>query len=175
MVVLLAACRIPSLATSDMAPAVPDGRMESAYQEVLAQHTQSAAIYDNFDTRLFVRATWQSAAFVEARLAREATFKAWPADMRATKTAEALASYDGAVELFMGIHANDPKTDDFARGATSIWRLALVIDGREVEAERVERLGRSHSDIRAYYTYLEPSGWGTGCALRRRRRAQGKR
>lgn len=157
LAVALAGCatgRIPRLGT-DPPPADPDAAIESAYQQTLERYTRSQGLYDLFDTRLFVHATWESGAFTEARVRRLARFRAMPVEEeRAALEAERQRLRD-VVEFHLAVHANDPKMDDFDRG-NSMWRLALLVDGREVAPQLVERIGRTTTDQRSIYTYMEP-------------------
>lgn len=146
--------RIPRVG-GDPAPIDTDPAMESAYQQTLERYTRSQGIFDFFDTRLFVHATWESTPFVEARVKRYARFRALPAEEeRAALEAERQRLKD-VVEFHLAIHANDPKMDDFDR-PSSMWRLALVVDGREATPELIERVGRTNTEQRSYYSYMEP-------------------
>ncbi|MCA2980050.1 MAG: hypothetical protein INH41_29780 [Myxococcaceae bacterium] len=155
--VLAAACataRIPRIG-GDPPPVDTDPALESAYQQTLERATRSQGIYDVLDTRLFVHATWESPAFVEARVSRFGRFRALPADeVRAAKEAERQRLAD-VVEFHLAVHANDPRMDDFDR-PSSMWRLALVVDGREYAPKLVERIGRTNTEQRSYYSYMEP-------------------
>jgi hypothetical protein len=149
-----ASARIPRVG-GDPAPIDADPAMESAYQQTLERYTRSQGIFDFFDTRLFVHATWESAPFVEARVKRYARFRALPAEEeRAALEAERQRLKD-VVEFHLAVHANDPKMDDFDR-QDSMWRLALVVDGRETTPELIERIGRTNTEQRSYYSYMEP-------------------
>ncbi len=155
---LVAGCssaRIPTLGTSDMAPRLRDDRQEWAYQEVLERYTRSYALYDVLDSRLFARATWHSPAFAEALANRRAAFKVLPESDRAKSLEAARKDAEAATEFFLAVHANDPKADDFGR-PQSPWRVALVTSAGEREPVSVERLGRTNTELRAAYSYLEP-------------------
>jgi hypothetical protein len=153
---VLAACatgRIPRI-PGDPPPAVRDVGAEREYQQVLEKHTASQGVYDNLDTKLFFQATWQSARFAEARVRREGLFKAWPAaDVEKNLSAERTRLAD-ATEFFLAVHANDYRYDDFDR-ANTMWRMVLVVGGQELAPISVERLGRSNTEMRSYYSYME--------------------
>jgi hypothetical protein len=153
----LSACataRIPRIG-GDPPPADTDPALESAYQQTLERATRSQGIYDLMDTRLFVHATWESPAFVEARVNRYGRFRALPPDeLRASMEAERQRLAD-VIEFHLAVHANDPRMDDFDR-PSSMWRLALVVDGREYAPKLIERIGRTNTEQRSYYSYMEP-------------------
>lgn len=146
--------RIPRVG-GDPPPIDSDSAMESAYQQTLDRYTRSQGVFDFFDTRLFVHATWESTPFMEARVKRYARFRALPAEEeRAALEAERQRLAD-VTEFHLAVHANDPKMDDFDRPG-SMWRIALVVDGRETSPLLIERIGRTTTDQRAYYSYMEP-------------------
>jgi hypothetical protein len=145
--------RIPKV-PGDPPPALRDGPREVAYQTVLERYTSSRAIYDLLDTRLFVQATWQAPAFVEARLSRVREFRALSTAEAAVRRDAELARLDGVTEFFVGIHANDSKLDDLDRG-DSQWSLALVTADHEASPIAIERLGRSDTQLRSVYSYME--------------------
>lgn len=149
-----ASARIPRVG-GDPAPSERDPTLESGYQVVLERHTKSQAVYDNLDTNVFFHATWQAPAFVEARLAREARFRAIPEGEAAAALEAENQRLGDATEFHLAVHANDYRYEDFDK-ADSMWRLALVVDGREVTPTSVERLGRSSSQMRSIYSYMEP-------------------
>ncbi|MBL8917420.1 MAG: hypothetical protein JNJ54_01050 [Myxococcaceae bacterium] len=155
--VLLLGCanaRIPRV-SGDPAPIDSDPAIESAYQQTLERYTRSQGIFDYLDTRLFVHATWEATPFVEARVKRFARFRALPAEEeRAALEAERQRLKD-VTEFHLAVHANDPKMDDFDR-RDSMWRLALVVDGKETTPELIERIGRTNTEQRSTYSYMEP-------------------
>jgi len=152
----LAACataRIPRVGT-EPPPAEADQALESAYQQTLERYTRSQAVYDYLDTRLFVHATWESTPFMEARVKRFGRFRAMPPEEeRAAMEAERQRLRD-VTEFHLAVHANDPKMDDFDRPG-SMWRIALVVDGRELAPVLIERIGRASTDQRSIYSYME--------------------
>lgn len=145
--------RIPRIG-GDPPPAFTDGAKEHAYQVILDRYTRSQAVYDNLDTNVFFHATWQGPKFVEARVARDAAFHALPADEAAKALAAEQARVSDAVEFFLGVHANNYKFEDFGR-PDSMWRLALIVGGRELLPTSVERLGRTNTQMQSVYSYLE--------------------
>lgn len=153
---LFSACpsaRIPRI-PGDPPPAVRDAEAEAKYQEVLERYTSGRGVFDNFDTRVFVRATWLSPTFVEARMQREALFKDWPKALYEEKLAVERTRVADATEFFFAVHANDYKFEDFGQPNT-MWRLVLVVGGEELPAVSIERLGRSNVEMRSYYSYME--------------------
>lgn len=154
--VLTTACatgRIPHI-PGDPPPAVKDVDAERRYQETLDRYTASRGVYDNLDTKVFFQATWQSAAFAEARLRREGQFKAWPGNELEQKLGAERTRLADATEFFFAVHANDYRFDDFDR-PTSMWRMVLVAGGEELAPVSVERLGRTNTEMRSYYSYME--------------------
>jgi hypothetical protein len=148
-----AEARIPRV-PGEPPPALRDADAEQRYQTLLDRTTRSASVYDGLDLKAFFAAVWQSPAFVEARVRREGAFKAMPAEMIEARLLAERARVEGATEFFLGVHVNEPRFDDFARPA-SMWRLALELEGQQVEPIAVERLGRTSPELRASYSFLE--------------------
>ena len=154
--VLVTACasaRIPRV-PGDPPPAVLDDEAERAYQKVLEHHTATKGVYDNLDTKLFFQATWLSPVFAEARVRREGLFKAWPTAVLDKKWSDEKARLSDATEFFFAVHANDYKFDDFEKSNT-MWRMVLIVNGEELPPVSVERLGRTNTEMRSYYSYME--------------------
>lgn len=156
LLALGAACataRIPRVA-GEPSPAETDQALESAYQQTLDRYTRSQGVYDYLDTRLFVHATWESTPFMEARVKRYGRFRSVPVEEeRAAMEAERQRLRD-VTEFHLAVHANDPKMDDFDKPG-SMWRLALVVDGRELSPVLIERIGRANTEQRSIYSYME--------------------
>lgn len=153
---VLAGCpsaRIPHI-PGDPPPAVRDSEEEAAYQRVLERYTTSKGVYDNLDTKVFFQATWQSPAFAEARIRREGSFKSWPPQELDQKLTFERARVADATEFFFAVHANDYHFDDFEK-TNSMWRMVLVVGTDELPPVLVERLGRTTTEMRSYYSYME--------------------
>jgi hypothetical protein len=156
-VLVLAGCttaRLPHV-PGDPPPAVRDATAEREYEAYLDQYTQTASLYDVLDSKIFFRVVWQSPRFVEARVRREAMFK----DLPSAEYQQRLEAEQGrqreATEFFMGVHANESRFEDFSR-KDSMWRMVLITDdGRELPPLTVERLGRTSTEMRSYYTFME--------------------
>ena len=144
--------RVPRI--GDAPPSARDDGAEVAYQDVLARSSDRKAIYDGLDTRLFVSSTWQSEEFVTARIQRQAAFR----DLSKAEADEMLAAERARLKddtvFFFGVHANDPRHDDFDR-PNSVWSLTLVSDGTPLRPVEVRRIGRSTSDMRGVYPYMD--------------------
>ena len=156
LVLVLTACpsaRIPRV-PGDPPPAVLDASEERAYQKVLERHTTSKGVYDNLDTKLFFQATWLSPVFAEARVRREGQFKAWPPAELEKKLSDERTRLNDATEFFFAVHANDYRFDDFDK-VNTMWRMVLVVGNEELPPVSVERLGRTNTEMRSYFSYME--------------------
>ncbi len=56
--------------------------------------------------------------------------------------------------VFLAVHANDYRFDDFDR-PQSMWRVVLKVGGQELAPTSIVRLGRTNTELRSYYSYLE--------------------
>ena len=151
---LLSGCTTTPPTIGDPAPQLTDRRKEQAYQEIFEKFTDRAEVYDGFDTRIFAAATFQSAAFREARVQRQAEFQFLPKPRVEELLTTERAEETQFNEFHMGVHVNDPKFEDFAFPRTSIWRIVLLTPLGEVEPVSVERVGRATLEMRAFYPYL---------------------
>jgi hypothetical protein len=153
---VLAGCttaRLPHV-PGDPPPAVRDANAEREYEAYL-QYTQTASLYDVLDSKIFFRVVWQSPRFVEARVRREALFKDLPETEYQARLSTEQGRMSEATEFFMGVHANESRFEDFSR-KDSMWRMVLIADdGRELLPLTVERLGRTSTEMRSYYTFME--------------------
>jgi hypothetical protein len=148
-----ATARLPPGA-GDAAPAAKTQQEETAYQEVLARFTRSLALYDNLDTRGFVRATWQSDAFVEARVTRDASFRGFSEQETSQLLARELKTNAEATAFFVTVYVTDYRTDDFEK-ANSIWRVTALHNGVTYPVKSIARLGRTSPQLRAIYPHME--------------------
>lgn len=158
--VLAAACfmscagaRIPRV-PGDPPPQVQNAEEEREYQELLEYSTRSRAVYDQLDTKVFFQVTWQSPQFAAARVRREAQFKGMPQSEHAQQWLTEENRLADATEFLLAVHANDYRFDDFDK-PQSMWRMVLVSQGEEILPVSVVRLGRTTTELRAYYSHLE--------------------
>jgi hypothetical protein len=152
LLLALAGCVTVPPQVGDSAPVLKDERQEEAYQKVLARFSGRDEVYKGFDTVLFATATLQTEAFREARLHRQALFKALPPERVRENLAQEIAAAAGTHELFLGVYVYDYHYDDFDR-PNSIWNVELVTPAGTVRPLSVERVGRADMEMRAYYPY----------------------
>jgi hypothetical protein len=149
----LAGCsRVPPT-VGDPAPTLRDLEAERAYEKTLARYSDRGEIYALFDTRLFAGATLQTPAFREARVRRRAAFEVLPPPKVDALLEEERAQAAAAHELFLGVHVNESRYEDFEQ-RSSIWRVVLVTPSGEVTPQEVRRIGRADLPMRAYYPYV---------------------
>lgn len=134
----------------ESAPVLRNELQEQTYRDVLARYTDGGEIYKGFDSVLFATATLQTPAFREARLQRQAIFKALPLEEVPARLAQEQAQAGDTHEFFLGVHVYDYHYDDFDR-PSSIWNVELVTPTGAVHPVSVERLGRADMEMRAYY------------------------
>lgn len=149
----LGACASAVPPMGDPPPRLTDARAERSYQELLARRSARADSYAGFDTRLFASATLQTPDFREARVRRMAAFKKLTVEETEALLAQERAEAELGPEFFLGVHVNDMRFDTLDR-KDGIWRVALVTPAGEALAAKVERIGRSNLDLRAFYPYL---------------------
>lgn len=144
--------RVPRI--GEPPPTARDETEEKRWQEVVGKYSDVAQIYDGLDTRLFVAASWQAPHFVEARVGRMAAFQAVPqGELPSLLDAERQRMSD-ASEIFLGVHSNEAKHDDFDR-ANSIWRITLSACSTDYAAREIVRVGRASLNLRSIYPYMD--------------------
>lgn len=156
----------------DPPPAVSDDQAERNYQDLLSKFTAEQGVYDNLDTKVFFRATWQSPAFSSARIRREGLFKSWPSALLDEKLGAEEKRLADVTEFFFAVHANDYRFDDFEKPNT-MWRFVMVVGSDEIAPVTIERLGRTNTEMRSYYSYME-SFW-VGYRVRFPRKVSGEK
>lgn len=155
LLLLLAGCAtayVPRV--TEQPPVARDASEESVYQQVLERYSDSRAVYDFLDTKLFVRATAQARPFVEARLARRAHFRNLTSAEQGSELVGELKRLENVTEIFFAVHANEPKDDDFDR-ATSVWKLGLTVSGNVLRPTSVRRVGRGTIELASIYPYVD--------------------
>ncbi len=141
-------------------PKLAEPEQEKAYTDLLGRYTRHGEVYDQFDTRMFAAATYQSWTFREARVKRVAIFQTLPPAEVARRLADERAEHDRELDFFFGAHLNNNKFEDFDR-PNSVWRIVVVTRAGELAPSKIERLGRSDLNMRALYPYTGEfwTGW----------------
>lgn len=155
LLVLLCACaggRVPRI--GDPPPTARDDGAEVAYQEVLSRVSDRKAIYQGLDTVLFITSTWQSDEFVNERVSRQVAFRGLGKLEHDTILKTERERLKNDTVFFFGIHANDPKYDDFDR-SNSIWSLSLMTSEGQLRPVEIRRVGRATADMRSLYPYMD--------------------
>ena len=153
LVVLLAACSSVPPRVGEEPPHVPDNQKELAYHDTFDRWTRHAEMYDGFDTRMFMAATFESPEFVQARSQRMAEFLGLPAAEAQAQVARDLADASKGLEFFMGVSTSVRKVNDFGT-VNSIWRVSLETSAGEVTPTLIDRISKPDDNLRGLYFYL---------------------
>jgi hypothetical protein len=153
LVMALAGCVSTPPTLGDPAPGIKDERQELGYQQVLEKYTARAELYAGFDTVMFAAATLQTQPFREARVRREASFKALTQDRVQEILTQEFAEAAKTHEFFLGVHVFNYRYEDFDRPA-SIWNMVMVTPAGELKPVSVERVGRADLEMRSFYPYM---------------------
>jgi hypothetical protein len=135
-------------------PTSSDLKQEEEYQRVLALNTSRQELYAMLDTRMFAGMTHQSWAFRQARTRRTAEFQSHPTELVQQNLEKERAEFESSDDFFFGVYLNEGRYEDFDR-ADSVWRIVLVFEGKEIVPSKIQRIGRSDLNLRAYYPYLD--------------------
>lgn len=150
----VAGCSLTPPRVGERPPVEKEADKEKAYQAIVARYSAQEEIYATFDTRVLAGVTFQAWPFREARARRQAGFQALPEPTLQANLAREKAELDEAHEFFFAAHVNDYHFNDFDR-ASSVWHIALISSRGEVRPSKVERIGRSSLNMRAYYPYFD--------------------
>ena len=153
LALLLCACQTTAPGVGLPPPQVGSDAAEAAYQQTLARFSDHQELYSGFDTKMFAEATYQSPAFREARVKRQARFQEWPPAKLQQALLDEQTAAKQSIEFFFGAFVNDYHFDDFDR-SNSVWRIALVTPEGQVGPLEVKRVGRADENMRAYYPYM---------------------
>jgi hypothetical protein len=129
------------------------------YDQVTAAWTRDGSLRSGYDEILRVSATFESpawrAAHVDRRIEKE---KLLPSSRPKLIEAEQKI-WDDHYEVVLLVTTWDRRENDLARGARSVWKLALIDDqGTEIEPSEIVRDKRPPNVIRAEFPKLEPFG-----------------
>ncbi|MBS2030948.1 MAG: hypothetical protein JST54_23800 [Deltaproteobacteria bacterium] len=153
MVALVAACSSVPPRVGEAPPHAPDNQKELQYHEVFDRYTRHAEIYDGFDTRMFMAATFETPEFVQVRSERMSSFLGLPAAEAQAVMARDLADASKGIDFFMGVSTAVRKVNDFGT-ANSIWRISLSTSTGEVTPILIDRISKPDDNLRGIYFYL---------------------
>ena len=130
------------------------------YARALEQWTRYQERYKQFESRLFVRATYFSPSFASAYGAFEANRLALPNARRAQRLAELDNSARTTARFFLSVATHEPLWNDLDRESGS-FRVVLVEGDDEISPVRVKRLSQDAlADARMFFTYVGPLDTG---------------
>ena len=137
--------------------AVPSGdadpRAEEAYQLLLEQHTAEVTLLDGLNTHAVVAATLEGPAFVQARIRRTGSLRAWPEDKIQLEWQRENQRLEAVTEFFVGLQTTAPAHNDLDV-RTSIWQLSLRVGDGVHFPSSIRRVGRSTMDMRSFYPHM---------------------
>lgn len=152
-VVLLGCSGLPPPMVGDPGPQSSDAKANAEYTAVLNHFSAQKQLFNVFETILFAGVTYESPAFIAARIRRRDAFQAQPAVQAARDVREAEAQMAQFIDFTLGAYIQNPHFDDLNM-ASSIWRVLLITPAGEVTPVSVTRVGRADVDTRAYYPYM---------------------
>lgn len=144
---------LPPPMVGDPGPELSDPKANAEYNAVVEHFSSQKQVFHGFDTICFAGVTYESSAFVAARIRRRDTFQAQSPAQMAKDLEEAQAEAAQFHDFTLGAYMQDPRFDDLGL-ATSIWRVMLVTPAGEVAPVSVKRIGRADVNTRAYYPYM---------------------
>jgi len=144
---------LPPPMVGDPGPELSDARANAEYNALVDHFSAQKQVFHGFETICFAGVTYESSAFVTARIRRRDAFQAQPPAQLAKDLQEAQADAAQFYDFTLGAYIQDPRFDDLAY-PTSIWRVMLATPAGEVAPVSVKRIGRADVNTRAYYPYM---------------------
>ncbi|MFQ5736733.1 MAG: hypothetical protein ACE5GY_07705 [Thermodesulfobacteriota bacterium] len=131
------------------------GVVKPDYSEVLGRWTRSGSIYEGFESRLYMSATYKAPAFREAYIDRYVEdYELGPAyrDLLLGRETEQSGKYN---EFFFAAYTPVDKWNDFDR-KDSVWRLYFEdSSGAKLSPISITKLDSSDPVIREFFPYFD--------------------
>ncbi len=145
-------------ATIQLADSLPPLVTESSaqnYSSVLQQHTRSNQIYDGLNTRVQVSATYYSASWRRAWIARQIDALKLNHQEQTSLFAEQQDAHRQYHQFFLALYAENRKWKNLDDKKT-IWQVSLVDDRgqQRILPARIERINRHYEELSQYYPYI---------------------
>ena len=130
------------------------------YTRAVEQWTRHEERYKQFESRLFVRATYFSPSFASAYAAYEAKRLALPRARQTERLAELNRSARTTARFFLSVATHEPLWNDLDRKGGS-FRVVLIEGDDEISPVRIERLSQDElADARFFFGYAGPLDTG---------------
>jgi hypothetical protein len=124
------------------------------YREVLEQWTRSAEVYEGFEMRLQVKATYKSLPFRHAYVDEYAEKYLIDENLQRVLMEKELETSETYNEFFLSAFTPVDSWNDFEK-KDSIWKLYLEDDlGRRVEPISIKRADIKDPRLKAFFPYL---------------------
>jgi hypothetical protein len=129
------------------------------YDAVTVAWTREGSMRAGYDEILRLSATFTAPAWRAAHVDRRIVNEKLPPASRPKLIEEHRKIWDDHYEVILLVTTWDRRENDLARGARSVWKLALIDDqGTEIEPSEIRRDKRPPNVIRAEFPKLEPFG-----------------
>lgn len=136
----------------------------STYAEVLERWTRSEKVYEWFELKFSISATYKSLPFREAYVDEYALKYRMGEELKRVLLSSELDSFESYNEVFLSAYTLDESWNDFDK-KDSVWRLYLEDGlGRSVRPVEIEKAGTRDALVKAFFPYL--NRWSTGYTIR---------
>jgi len=126
-----------------------------AYAQELARWTRNEEVYRRFEAKVFLTATYHSAAFREAYVQKRTAILWLRPQDRARLEQEEQRRSEHFYEFFVAIYTGARSWNDLER-KESIWRVTLQGPrGERVQPAEIQRVDPQNAEIVAFYPYLD--------------------
>lgn len=137
---------------------------EAEYSDALNKRTRSIKIYEGFDARLYLSATYKDAAFREAYINRYAASVQMDDAYKKTLLEREAEEAERTNEFFFSAYTPEERWNDFDQ-RDSLWRLFLEDNtGKKLTPISVKKIDRSDPLLREMFPYMDL--WSQGYIVR---------
>ncbi|MBI1911632.1 MAG: hypothetical protein HYS21_06485 [Deltaproteobacteria bacterium] len=137
---------------------------EAQYQEVLNKWTSGIKLYEGFEAKLYMSATYKGPEFRKAYIQRYAAGYQLEEGYKNALLERELEQADKYNEFFFSAYTPDEKWNDFNQ-PNSVWKLYLEDNlGNRLSPVSISKVNNSDPLIREFFPYLDL--WSTGYIVR---------
>jgi hypothetical protein len=140
---LRAALALAALAAAGCHPRAPlPTTIEGEWAAARDAATRRFVLYDGFTHRATATATLLSMPVRDARARRLAAWLGWTEKELADRLAQERAEHEAGEEFLLSFFTADSRAQDLD-APTSVWRVALKVDGADVVARKITAVDRN--------------------------------
>jgi len=135
-------------------PGGVEGLSRSEYESILKKNTRKSVQYSGFYQTFQVDATLLTTELQTAMLKQRAQFMQWDQATYNSEREKALQEASAYSKVFLRFFSPDRDYDDLSKGAKSIWKVYLDVNGSRFEG-KVRRLSDKMVELQTLYPHFD--------------------